>query len=1294
MALVYRAWSHRRQDFAVIKMLSPSIEDSPMLRQRWETEAKLGQWLNHPSIARILDAGRDADDHAYLAMEYVSGQTIKAIHEALQAQTRRFPPHLTVAITRAVLFALEFVHNARSPQNGQPLSIVHRDLKPANVMITYEGEIKVLDFGVARVDLGLIRTQTGMLTGTPAYMSPEQVMADKRIDRRSDIYSWAAVVHEMMTGRPLVPDLDERIEQLKAVLNDPPALVEPVVDELKTSAFDDVLQKALAKEPEDRFETASAFWRALEPAVVEELGVGTPDELGRLVRSLFPGGLEKERLLREQPRARSAPLTQVLDPRVPSEPSAVRPQSLDEQPQDPGPLPPSPVEVPPIVSGYEVTGRLGEGGTGFVFSVRHVASGADRALKVLRPELAGHPDVRRRFSVEAQLGQKIAHPGVVRVFEVGEDAEGRPYMVMEKVEGQNLAVWLRRLDRAGRRMPPEAALRISLDVLEVLAYVHPLKGPDGQLDIVHRDLKPSNVMVSPNGQVKVLDFGIARATLGQTRTRTGYRSGTELYMSPEQALARKDLDHRSDIYSWGTVLFELVMGTPLLDVPTVEILPTLVHTPPQQLLQPLAPVAPQLIAPLTRALAKEPADRYTTAAAFSDALSKAAPDLIGLSHEGLGAMWQSEPPAGAETPRAAAPMTAPVRVATRPDPAEAATAGRPVIPDYQVHKKLDEGGCGELWLATKGQDARWWVIKTLRPDLARRPDIIRRFEREVRILAELDHPHVVRVHGARRTPDGHLFTVMEYIRGLDFERILYHFRSVGRRLPPALSLRVILDVLSGLHAAHELSEEGRPVNVVHRDLSPRNLMVDSDGSTKVIDFGLAAAQLTDQAHPTRPDIGTPRFWSPEQAQGQLGIDRRSDLYAIAVILYEALTGRALTPFADVPEIRRAVLHDRPAPVHQRVRGLPPTLGRVLDQALSKTPDGRFATAAAFSDALRAAWGQQPLFTHGEVASFLQREGPSAYRQAAAQSPLALERDLPTRQRAATHDGQPSDLTQDALHPPTRPGVPVPRPRRKRPWALIASAAAMVAVVVVLTATVPTRNERAAQGESDASAVGASTAATSPDQPTVEQPAGPSAAAIRPARPSATAIRPARPSAAAIRPARPSSAALSPAGTTAERQDGPAASVAASAPDDDASAPKAERAPIAAPVVARKRASPTPPSGPTANTGDSARQRPAVRRRAAASRGRSAKPPPSAKPRSAPRNAPAAPEKPSALDQIRRDARNGLEAGELLRRAAAAALAAQHIDAQTHDKVTACATRAQLTASADRVIRECGRWLRR
>ena len=1252
MALVFRVWSEAQQDFAVVKVLSPQLDESPMLRQRWANEAKLGQWLDHPSVARILDAGRDAAGRPYLAMEYVSGQTIQALHDELRARGRRFPPHLAVAITRAVLEALERVHQAKSPQDGRRLGIVHRDLKPANVMITYAGQIKVLDFGVARVDLGDLKTQTGTLTGTPGYMSPEQVMADKRLDGRSDIYSWGAVVHELLSGQPLVPDTPERIDQLKAVLTAPPPPVRPNVPELTSDAVDAALACALQKDPNARFSTAAGFWRAFEQAAVPQLGIGTADELGRLVRSLFPGGLEKERLLRAQPRARSAPLTEVVAARPPSDgpaPAPNHPRSMDEPPEDPGPLPPSPLEVPPAVPGYAVKGRLGEGGTGIVFVVEHLTSGAERALKVLRPELAGHPDIRRRFSVEAQLGQRIDHPGVVRVYEIGEDAERRPYMVMDRVVGQDLGHWLRRLERAGRRMPPQAAVRIALEVLDVLEHVHTLDGPQGRIGIVHRDLKPSNVMVGPDGRVRVLDFGIARAFLGQARTRTGYRSGTEMYMSPEQALARKDLDHRSDIYTWAAVIYELLTGLALLhDTNAVEVLPTIVHTPPERLLRPLRSIVPALEPPLAQALAKEPDHRFASASAFATAIVSAAPQLVGLTADALGRMWQTEPPLGLQHGRASTALTDAAA-------SEAVTDGLPVLPGYQVKKKLDEGGCGELWLATKEGDATWWVIKTLQPDLARRPDIRNRFEREVRILAELDHPHIVRVHGARRTPDGQLFTVMEYIRGIDFERILYDFRAKDRRLPIDVSLRVTLDVLAGLHAAHELAEDGRSVGVVHRDLSPRNLMVDASGATKVIDFGLAAAQLSTVAHRTRADVGTPRFWSPEQAAGDSSIDRRSDVYAAGVILYEALTGRGVVPFAELPAIRRAVLQDICPPAHAVVDGLPRPLGDAVAKAMRKDPATRYSSADEFRRALLRAWGDRPLRDHGAVATYLRREGPRAYRQAAEQSPVAAGAPglvSPTR------PGVPHDLTQDGLHPPTRLGQPQ-RPRARRRW-LAAAGAVVIAIVVVAAALEPSdrsshrkASETSASAASHASVSGVPKQADSPIPPPSSMPTPVSPAQSKVVAPTAVAISASSPIAVSV----PEAAAVPPISDPAPQPPPRRTAAALSRP----TSPPARR--NRAPATSSLAIAPGPTDGSAAGSSRKAAREEEV-------------------------NDPSA-----TLARIRRESRNRVEAAEMLRRAARAAEQAGRLPGDARAGLETCLAR-RFMDPRERVIRECGRWLRR
>ncbi|MGH3360679.1 MAG: Stk1 family PASTA domain-containing Ser/Thr kinase, partial [Nocardioidaceae bacterium] len=258
---------------------------------------------------------------------------------------------------------------------------------------------------------------------------------------------------------------------------------------------------------------------------------------------------------------------------------------------------------------YEVGGLLGRGGMADVRVGRDIRLGRTVAIKRLRNDLASDPTFQARFRREAQSAASLNHPSIVAVYDTGEelgpDGQGVPFIVMELVEGQTLRDAL----REDRKIMPQRSLDITADVLGALDYSH-------RAGIVHRDIKPANVMLTPSGQVKVMDFGIARAIADSSSamTQTAAVVGTAQYLSPEQARGEQ-VDARSDIYSTGCLLFELLTGRP----PFVGDSPVSVayqHVREE----PVAPstlnpeVTPGMDAVVLRALAKRTEDRYQSAA--------------------------------------------------------------------------------------------------------------------------------------------------------------------------------------------------------------------------------------------------------------------------------------------------------------------------------------------------------------------------------------------------------------------------------------------------------------------------------------------------------------------------------------------------------------------------------------------------------------------------------------------------------------------------------------------------------
>jgi len=271
---------------------------------------------------------------------------------------------------------------------------------------------------------------------------------------------------------------------------------------------------------------------------------------------------------------------------------------------------------------YELGGLLGRGGMADVRIGQDLRLGRTVAVKQLRPDLSADDTFQARFRREAQSSAALNHPSIVAVYDTGDatDVHGNhiPYIVMEYVEGQTL----REIMNDDRKILPERALSITADVLSALDYSH-------RSGIIHRDIKPANVMLTPSGQVKVMDFGIARAIADSSSamTQTAAVIGTAQYLSPEQARG-ETVDARSDIYSTGCLLYELLTGRP----PFVGDSPVSVayqHVreearPPSQLNPDVSTTVDNIVA---KALAKRTEDRYQSAADMKADLDRA---LAGL----------------------------------------------------------------------------------------------------------------------------------------------------------------------------------------------------------------------------------------------------------------------------------------------------------------------------------------------------------------------------------------------------------------------------------------------------------------------------------------------------------------------------------------------------------------------------------------------------------------------------------------------------------------------------------------
>ncbi|MFP2958716.1 protein kinase domain-containing protein [Myxococcus sp. 1LA] len=274
------------------------------------------------------------------------------------------------------------------------------------------------------------------------------------------------------------------------------------------------------------------------------------------------------------------------------------------------------------------------------------------------------------------------------------------------------------------------------------------------------------------------------------------------------------------------------------------------------------------------------------------------------------------------------------------------------IGKYQLVRKLASGGMAEVFLA-KAAGPRGFektlVLKRILPHLAEDPAFVEMFLGEARLAAQLEHPNIVQIFDFGEA-EGSFFLAMEFIDGPNLRKLVK--RAQEEALPPAFCAKVVAAAAEGLAYAHEFRdpESGEPLGLIHRDVSPDNILVSRQGAVKVVDFGIA--KVAGQGHRTLTGVvkGKVAYMPPEQLQAK-GMDRRVDVYALGVVLYELLTGKRPFDATTDVSVMQAILFESFIPVSQRRPDVPVALQQVLDKALSKDREQRYLDCRALQDDL-------------------------------------------------------------------------------------------------------------------------------------------------------------------------------------------------------------------------------------------------------------------------------------------------------------------------------------------------------
>jgi hypothetical protein len=286
----------------------------------------------------------------------------------------------------------------------------------------------------------------------------------------------------------------------------------------------------------------------------------------------------------------------------------------------------------------------------------------------------------------------------------------------------------------------------------------------------------------------------------------------------------------------------------------------------------------------------------------------------------------------------------------------AAAAPPLLVGRYAIFDRIAAGGMAAVHvgrLAGEGGFARTVAVKRLHPQFALDPDFVAMFLDEARLAARIRHPNVVPTVDIV-TSEGELFLVMEYVEGESLAALLRALRQKGERPPVDLVAGTLAQALQGLHAAHEARNDlGEPLGIVHRDVSPQNLLVGVDGVVRVLDFGVAKA--LGKQHTTREGQlkGKLGYLAPEQVLGH-PVTRQSDVFAASVVLWEALTGRRLFSAETEGRVLQSILEGGSVPPSRHAPEVPEALDRVVMRGLAKEPADRFESALAMAEAVEQA----------------------------------------------------------------------------------------------------------------------------------------------------------------------------------------------------------------------------------------------------------------------------------------------------------------------------------------------------
>ncbi|HEY4492753.1 MAG TPA: serine/threonine-protein kinase, partial [Acidobacteriota bacterium] len=522
---------------------------------------------------------------------------------------------------------------------------------------------------------------------------------------------------------------------------------------------------------------------------------------------------------------------------------------------------------------YELNEKLDRDPFGILYKAHDLTLG--RTVLVRRfPEQ--DKNITRDIVDQTRIISALSHSNILALYDSGKD-ENHYFLVMEYAEGPSLRQYL-----SHGSLDISEICEIASQICLALAYAHK-KG------VVHKNLSPENIYINPGTQVKIAHFGI------ESKWEKGSTLVGKQYNSPEQLMGQK-IDGRSDLYSFGTVLYEMLYGVPPFSGQDVELqhLKSEVSFPETPRFQ----VPAFLLKIIRKCMQKNKQKRYISAEEILEELEVA--DIV---------------------------------------------PGMVLNQRYEIIKVLGVGGMGHVYQARDRDLDEVVALKVLRAEISADPMIQKRFLREIKITRMITHPHVVKVFDIGKYK-GNRYISMEYIEGVSLDEWLKK-----NKVDTRTRLNLLAKILQGVQAAHSQG-------IIHRDLKPQNVLIDRSMNPHVLDFGIARSK--EHVDATSGQImGSPKYMSPEQIQGK-DLDKRSDVYAVGVLMYLMFTGEEPFQGDDPRAIIMKHLTQPPPPMSKIAPQVPEWVEKIVRKALEKDRNVRYASLKEILDDLRKGYETQKI----------------------------------------------------------------------------------------------------------------------------------------------------------------------------------------------------------------------------------------------------------------------------------------------------------------------------------------------